>query len=49
MITDQNCLARYRSNALMGRPYPDGQNKTGHRDLLINEKNDFVNASTCTF
>ena len=45
-----NCLTRYRSNALTGRPGPpDGQNIPGHTDLFINGGYDFVNANTCTF
>ena len=45
-LSDQNCLTRYH---LMGRMGPDSQKIPGHRDLLINEKNVFVNANTCTF
>ena len=47
-LSDQNCLTKYRSNASMGQTGPNGQTIHGQRDLLINEKNVFVNASTCT-
>ena len=37
-LPDQNCLARFHSNPMMGRTSPDGQNIPGNRDLLINEE-----------
>ena len=39
-LFDQNYLTRYRLSQLLGKNGPDGQNKFGHRDLL-------VNATTC--
>ena len=44
-----NFVTRYRSNASMGPTGHGGQNIPGTRDLLINEKNVFVNAIACTF
>ena len=32
-FSDQNCLTRYRSNALTGETGPDGQNIPGHTDV----------------
>ena len=37
-LSDQNFLARYHSNPMMGRTSSDGQNIPGNRDLLINEE-----------
>ena len=48
-FSDQNCLTRYNSNALRGETGCDNQNILGHTDVLINEKNVFVNANTCMF
>ena len=48
-FSDQNCLIRYRSNALIVQTGPNGQNISGHTAVLINEKYFFVNANTCTF